>query len=182
MQEYEFGTLPPKPSIVRGTLTGDKIIIYVEENGKNISFNATLQLPVGTPSPGPYPAVIAYGGSTVPIDNTTLATIILNNDQLATNERPETRGKGKFYDMYGKDHSAGTLMAWVWGLSRLIDVLELLGPSTTHIDTTHLAITGCSRNAKAALLAGAFDERIALTIPQEGGPGTANPWRMYNPT
>jgi hypothetical protein len=39
------------------------------------------------------------------------------------------------------------------------------------IDLQRLAVTGCSRNGKGALVAGAFDERIALTIPQESGSG-----------
>ncbi|RYP23362.1 hypothetical protein DL767_008858 [Monosporascus sp. MG133] len=36
----------------------------------------------------------------------------------------------------------------------------------------------CSRNGKSALIAGAFDDRIALTIPQEGGSGGPGSWRL----
>jgi cephalosporin-C deacetylase-like acetyl esterase len=39
------------------------------------------------------------------------------------------------------------------------------------IDLKHLAVTGCSYTGKLALIAGAFDERIALTIAQESGGG-----------
>jgi hypothetical protein len=41
-----------------------------------------------------------------------------------------------------------------------------------------LGVTGCSRNGKGALIVGAFDERIALTIPQESGSGGSASWRI----
>ncbi|HET9055109.1 MAG TPA: hypothetical protein VFM90_13105, partial [Cyclobacteriaceae bacterium] len=41
-----------------------------------------------------------------------------------------------------------------------------------------LGVTGCSRNGKGALIAGALDERIALTIPQESGSGGSAAWRV----
>ena len=46
------------------------------------------------------------------------------------------------------------------------------------IDMSHLAVTGCSYAGKMALIAGAFDERIALTIAQESGGGGATSWRV----
>jgi hypothetical protein len=42
----------------------------------------------------------------------------------------------------------------------------------------HLAATGCSYAGKMALFAGAFDERLALTIAQENGGGGAPSWRV----
>lgn len=41
-----------------------------------------------------------------------------------------------------------------------------------------LAVTDCSRNGKGALIAGAFDESIVLTIPQESGSGGDTYWRL----
>lgn len=67
-------------------------------------------------------------------------------------------------------------MAWAWGVSRLIDALEKTPEA--NIDPTRLGVTGCSRNGKGALTVGAFDERIALTIPQESGSGGAASWRV----
>jgi hypothetical protein len=61
------------------------------------------------------------------------------------------------------------MTAWVWGISRVIDGLEA-NPSA-NINLNKLAVTGCSRDGKGALMAGAFEPRIALTIPQESGSG-----------
>jgi len=46
------------------------------------------------------------------------------------------------------------------------------------IDTTRIGVTGCSRDGKGALVAGAFEPRIVLTIPQESGSGGTDCWRL----
>jgi hypothetical protein len=68
------------------------------------------------------------------------------------------------------------MIAWTWAISRIIDVLEVT--PAAKIDTTKLAVTGCSRDGKGALTAGAFEPRIALTIPQESGSGGDASWRL----
>ena len=70
---------------------------------------------------------------------------------------------------------AGYMIRWAWGVSRLIDALEILPGAG--IDTKRLAVSGCSFQGKMALYAGAFDERIALTISQESGGGATISWR-----
>lgn len=71
----------------------------------------------------------------------------------------------------------GSYCAWSWGISRLIDGLEKV-EKKSRIDLSHLAISGCSFAGKMALFAGAFDERIALTIAREPGGGGVNAWRV----
>ena len=63
-------------------------------------------------------------------------------------------------------------MAWSWAVSQIIK-----HHPEASIDTTMLAVTGYSRNGKGALVAGAYGERIALTIPQESGSGGDACWR-----
>lgn len=58
----------------------------------------------------------------------------------------------------------------------MIDALEKTPEAG--IDVHHLGMTGCSRWGKGSLAVGAFDERIALTIPQESGSGGASLWRV----
>jgi hypothetical protein len=77
--------------------------------------------------------------------------------------------------------NSGQYAAWSWGVSRLIDGMEIATNQAVNplpIDMKHLAVTGCSYAGKMALFAGAFDERIALTIPQESGGGGAPAWRV----
>jgi len=133
-------------------------------------------LPIKYPSgSGPFPAIIAYGAPSLPIP-TTVAIITFNNDDIAAQQSASSRGQGKFYTLYGSGASAGALMAWAWGVSRIIDALEIT--PAAKINLNRIGVTGCSRNGKGAFVAGAFDSRIALTLPQESGAGGAACWRV----
>lgn len=89
----------------------------------------------------------------------------------------QKRGQEPINKLYPELTHMGAYSAWSWGVSRLIDGLELVKKDLP-IDLRRLAITGCSFADKMALFAGAFDERIALTIAQEPGSGGAAAWRV----
>lgn len=177
VQRYELGEKPAKPDHVSGVAEGEDIVVTVTEGDKTISFTAKIVLPsVGQ---APYPAIIAIGRSSLNNDALSklgVAVINFPNGDVGEQLNGGSRGKGKFFELYGKDHSASAMMAWSWGVSRLIDALETT--PNTKINARRLGVTGCSRNGKGALIVGAFDERIALTIPQESGSGGSASWRV----
>ncbi|KAK4121934.1 carbohydrate esterase family 15 protein [Parathielavia appendiculata] len=174
MQQYELGTYPPPPDKVEASMSGTGITVRVTVGSKTISFTASIRKPSGS---GPFPAIIGIGGASIPIPSN-VATITFNNDEFGAQSGGGSRGRGKFYDLFGSGHSAGSLTAWAWGVDRLIDGLELVGAASSGIDTKRLGVTGCSRNGKGAFVTGAFVNRIALTIPQESGAGGAACWRI----
>ncbi|TFL05554.1 carbohydrate esterase family 15 protein [Pterulicium gracile] len=172
-QRQELGTFPPKPSSLTASFSGNTLTINASQSGKSTSFSVTISnVPSGT---GPHPAIIAYGAASIPIP-AGVAVIVFNNNQVAAQDGQGSRGVGRFYDLYGSSHSAGALTAWAWGVDRIIDAIELT--PGTKLDPKRIGVTGCSRNGKGALIAGALVNRIALTIPQESGSGGAACWRL----
>lgn len=175
LEQTELGDFPGPPDSLTASMTGQGLSISIDVGGKTATLSASVSKPAG--ASGAVGAVIAYGFPSVSVPNN-VATITFSNDQFAAQQGGNSRGQGAFYNLFGRDHSAGALAAWAWGVGRIMDALEQLGPETTGIDPKRVAVTGCSRNGKGAFIAGALEKRIALTIPQESGSGGAACWRI----
>lgn len=78
-----------------------------------------------------------------------------------------------FHGSKNPERDWGTVAAWAWGLQRAVDVLE----KEKAIDKKKIAVVGHSRLGKAAILAGAFDARMALILPLQAGCGGTSPSR-----
>lgn len=181
--ETEYGPLPPalprsniSATFTPGTSDKGTITITITGAAKTISFAPKIAFPAEGNGTKPYPVVIAYGGSSIPLPSYA-AVITYNNNDVASSQQ---RSGGKFYDAYPSYRSTtGGFAGAAWGLSRIVDALEILkDKSELNIDVGKIAITGCSINGRNALVGSALEDRIALTIAQESGEGGDNCWRI----
>jgi hypothetical protein len=81
----------------------------------------------------------------------------------------------RFFPVY-PGYDWGILAAWAWGASRVADYLE----QDPNIDSIRLIITGASRNGKSAMVAAAFDDRLAAAPVVTGG-GGIGAYRLAGP-
>lgn len=172
-QYYEYGFLPPRPTRVTGKLDVDRLAVTVEADGKKASFSATVALPA---SDGPFPVFIHISAgqpvaSAATFTQRGYAFLFLDTGSVAADS---TRKEGAFHTLY-PEADTGVLMAWAWGVHRLVDALEKLDT----FDSKRLIVNGFSRWGKGALLAGAFDERIAITVPSSSGLSGTGQFRFF---
>jgi hypothetical protein len=173
-EKYETGPKSEKPAEVTGSFDNGTLTVNVSDGaGKAASFNVSISYPPNG-GEGPFPAMIGLNNGS--LNNGRLQEQGVAIINLSVNDvRPEgDRSAGAFTALTGLTDS-GSLIAWAWGVSRVIDALE--ATPEANIKADRLGITGCSRLGKGALMIGAMDSRIALTIPQESGSGGTAPWR-----
>ena len=179
LEHYEIGEKPRVDrSQVAARMEGDTLCVTVRAGGDTLTLHAFVHIPAVEKEQ--YPAVIGIGmpsGSLPPelFEDRGIAQIAFNFAEVM--QHTQVRGSEPINRLYPDQTDMGAYCAWSWGVSRLIDGLELLRDEL-RIDLRHLAVTGCSFAGKMALFAGALDERIALTIAQEPGGGGANAWRV----
>lgn len=178
LQHYEVGFKPETPrECIDARMEGDTLVADITVNGETLTIRSLIQYPEGD---GPFPAIIGIG-----MGAGSLPQQIFKDRNIAMIAFPfwevmshtQKRGEEPLNRLYPDQLEIGSYAAWPWGVSRLIDALEIVGEES-RIDLKHLAISGCSFAGKMALWSGAMDERIALTIAQEPGGGGAAAWRV----
>ncbi len=189
--EIEYGALPPTPPATTGHLLHshpaprlpDAIHAqYRLATGPNGDFTFLLDVLMPKAADRAWPVIVTGDGCWGFVADDIAAEVLRRGYALAQFIRTEivpdvyhTHGERNagLYTVYpGIDY--GALAAWAWGYHRCIDFLTTL----PFVDAARIAVTGHSRGGKAALLAGATDERIALTAPNNSGCGGAGCFRI----
>jgi hypothetical protein len=165
------------------------MVVDVTDPGANASTTATIRLDsfvvpqqgVDTDIAGPYPSVLVVGGLSSQQVATLKANgygyISMNTGSVYSDggNNPHTGAYNQLYPYHAGTYSndSGALMGWAWGISRIIDAIKNdgAGANQFNLDWRSTAVTGVSRNGKAAAMAAAFDERIAVAAPSDPGGG-----------
>lgn len=187
LQHYEIGEKPMvDKKDIEATLEGNTLTVKVTRNGESLTISAQITYPEGD---GPFPLMIGASNNSLPrqfFSDRKIATMNFRESQVNSYSQmggfggggqKKDRGDYEFDRLYPELVDNGAYSMWTWGVSRLIDGLEIVG-AASKIDMKHIGITGCSYAGKMALWSGAMDERIALTIAQEPGGGGAAAWRV----
>ena len=183
IQHYGIGVKPVvRKQDVRARMVGDTLIVDVSVNGKML----TLRSHIHYPETGKAPYALMIGTSMLSLPKALfadrpIATMVFHEDQVndySQWRQHKERGEHPFDALYPELVENGAYSEWAWGFSRLLDGLQQLGPEVTKIDMNRIGVSGCSYAGKMALYCGAFDERVALVIPQEPGGGGAAAWRV----
>ncbi len=181
LEEYEYGHMPPAPGNVKGQETSAKDLdgSKTRYRAVHLSFGPEEKLgfdvSVFTPQEtetikAPFPTIVHLsfmGGEKSaweygPALRRGYALVTINYQQLAADNA--NYRKSPFFQAY-PDYDWRDISAWAWGTSRAIDYVE----SNPLFDKSKIVVVGLSRLAQAALLVGAFDDRVAMTAAVGGG-------------
>ena len=186
---HEYGGMPPAPDgveVIRRSanlIAPKRVVAYhtyeirVSVAGGEIRFPLSLWIP---PGDGPFPVVLDGDGCWRYFNDEVVRSVLergyiaasFDRTALAADNPDRYRETGLYRLMPGAE--CGALAAWAWGYHRCVDALGRIDAA----DADRIAVTGHSRGGKSALLAGATDERIALTNPNCSGAGGSGPNRM----
>ena len=204
--EYMYGYMPDRASeTLRWSLeshpeTGGTLLnISVSAGGRTASFAVLAGLPSGEPPEGGYPFLLEYW----PWHYRNWFTKEWVTGFSANSLRAMERGyaafqydwsliaqdnnsfQGAFYSLYPYNPAVpgeqrGVLLAWAWGVSKILDALEAGAGKALHIHPGRSVVAGVSRFGKSAAVAGAYDERIRVTVPSCSGAGGTAVYRTSN--
>jgi len=183
--ELEFGGMPPVPERfeleamqLRGGIHSYRIHIY--EGDKHFTFPMQIYVPKeGFDKSVKHPVLLCGDGCYVYCNDEVVAEAHKRGWIVAKFNRVELA-----HDMYNTSRDTGiyplwpdkqfsSISAWAWGYHRCVDALEQID----YADASEVAITGHSRGGKTIMLAGATDERIKYTNPNNSGTHGCGCWR-----
>ncbi|MEW6755618.1 MAG: hypothetical protein AB1505_32275 [Candidatus Latescibacterota bacterium] len=188
---HQYGGMPPSSVATRALLLCSQTL-RTEGGLRYQTYEVRTAFPGGQevslvlkawvpPGDGPFPVVLSGDGCWRYFDDGIVRQVTARGSIAASFDRTgaaaDNRGIYRDTGLYRvfPDAQFGALAAWAWAYHRCVDALcglEL-------VRAAQIAITGHSRGGKAVLLAGATDERIAITNPNDSGIGGSglNRWK-----
>ena len=201
---YMYGHMPPRPEKIKIKQVGSKSIydgkgveeqytLTIHRNGKSVTCLFLIVRPVLKKR---YPTIIKNDrvffdasqdsqGSSDSFDPGAEAvkrgyllcrfnrTDLAPDDRTSSSNWKENRQRG-VYPLY-PEYDWAALAVWGWGHGVVLDALDQLGLT----DMSKVIATGHSRGGKAALCAGIYDDRIAITAPNSSGTGGTGSMRYF---
>jgi pimeloyl-ACP methyl ester carboxylesterase len=177
-EQWIYGKMPPAPDNLQAVVTGthEEGGVTVRDvrlqfgPGRRATLHVQLMIPPGR---GPFPVFLtnqprSHGWVAPAVRRGYIGAVYYATDPIYGNG-DDSDG---YIDIY-PDYDFSCLARWAWAGMRAVDYLYTL----PEVDKNKIAISGHSRNGKQALLAGAFDDRIAAVIPSSGNTGEGDPWR-----
>jgi hypothetical protein len=182
IQYYQYGHLPPRPDRVEATNVTEtayrdnagrvrRLTLRIDSHDQ-LAMDVAVYLPS---SDGPHPVIVAEAHAIGDLPcipmwlEHNFAFVQYEREDLAPDKSSAIGPAQQAYANY----DWATLAVWAWGAMRVVDYLE----TCPEIRCDQIAVTGHSRGGKAALLAGALDERFALVAPNGSGCGGAGCFR-----
>jgi dienelactone hydrolase len=176
-QKYVWGAIPPHPKLDHADVQESPaqgyrtrtVVLHVGPEAKG-TMRVTLQIPEGT---GPFPVVMGpglvggFGANSAPIIRRHGYIVA---SYAANDGNDDSANLAKLYP----DSDPGTLPRRGWAASCVVDYLTTL----PEVDARHIAISGYSRDGKAATIGAALDTRIAAVIAGSPGVGGILPFRL----
>jgi hypothetical protein len=143
IEHYGIGEKPDRPKDITASYSEGTLTLNVTMNGNTLTLTSAVTLPEGE---GPFPCGDRNrkGTGSLPeeiFSNRNIAQIAFNFGQIMSHT--QTRGNEPINKLYPDLTYIGAYSAWSWGVSRIIDGLELVA-DVLKIDLKHLSITGCS--------------------------------------
>ena len=181
---HEYGGMPDPGQVTEAVLLGESEIrngggvrfLSVEvhtrfSDTREFSFPMHLWVPPG--ANGRLPVIINGDGCWRYLTDVIVRQMVERGNIVASFDRtyvaadnPDLYRDTGIFRLFPKA-TYGALSAWAWGYHRCVDALSNLPIA----DTARIAVTGHSRGGKTVILAGATDERIAVTNPNDSGCG-----------
>ncbi len=198
LAHYLYGRMPPRPKEIEIEQVGSELIydgkgvqqqytLTIRRQGKSVTCHFLIVRPALKKR---YPTIIKndrvsfdaspdssdLAGGFDPGSEAVRRGYLLcrfHRTDLASDTREAGREAG-VYPLYPR-YDWAALAVWGWGHGVVLDALDQLGVA----DMSKVVATGHSRGGKAALCAGIYDDRIAITAPNSSGTGGTGSLRYF---